>query len=163
MQHQTRDLAAEYQSNLAIIAAKKAAASKVRSRERQRWAQVMARCYKPTHPAYKNYGGRGIRVYPAWHDFDQFFADVGACPGPGLSLDRKDNDGDYEPGNIQWATAREQATNTRRRAAPKVSLVKIGNKWRALVRVSASHSFTNKSDAAAWGDDLLARLLREVG
>lgn len=130
-------------------------------RERQRWHQIMARCYKEAHHAYPRYGGRGIRVYPAWHDFDAFLHDVGHCPGQGLSLDRIDNDGDYEPGNVRWATRSEQAANTGRRAV-NVSVLKVGKNWRALVRVSKAQSFKTKTEALEWGEQLLARLLKDA-
>lgn len=82
-----------------------------------RWYNVVARCHNPHHPAYANYGGRGISVCPDWQDpaaFLKYLDDVlGPCP-VGRSLDRIDNDGDYEPGNIRWATHSEQARNQRR-------------------------------------------------
>lgn len=72
------------------------------------------RCNRPNHPAYKNYGGRGISVCPEWSSFQTFLEDVGERPGPEFSLDRIDNDGDYEPGNVRWATRSTQALNRRK-------------------------------------------------
>jgi hypothetical protein len=71
------------------------------------------RCSNPNTQYWANYGGRGIRVAPEWDDFAVFLADVGRKPGPGYSLDRIDNDGNYEPGNVRWATAAQQSQNSR--------------------------------------------------
>jgi len=60
-----------------------------------------------------NYGGRGITVSPLWDDFQVFLKDIGDAPSASHSLDRIDVDGNYEPGNVQWATAKEQARNRR--------------------------------------------------
>lgn len=60
----------------------------------------------------KHYHGRGITIAPLWQDFDVFYADMGECP-PGLTLERKNNDKGYEPGNCKWATIKEQNRNTR--------------------------------------------------
>lgn len=71
------------------------------------------RCYNEKSTAYKNYGGRGIRVCDRWRDsFVAFLQDVGRRPEPHLTLERIDNDGHYEPNNVRWAT-REQVHNTR--------------------------------------------------
>lgn len=76
---------------------------------------MLKRCTDRKHPAFKNYGGRGITVCVEWrHDFAAFLKHVGPCPGPGYSIDRKENDGHYEPGNVRWATRQEQARNQRR-------------------------------------------------
>jgi hypothetical protein len=72
------------------------------------------RCQNPNDPAYAHYGGRGIRVDPRWESFEKFAADVGPAPSNRHSIDRyPNNDGNYEPGNVRWATAQEQALNTR--------------------------------------------------
>ena len=76
------------------------------------WASMIRRCNNPNAEYYRYYGGRGIKVCPRWHKFENFYADVGDIPR-GMSLDRKDNDGDYEPGNWRFATWKEQNNNSR--------------------------------------------------
>lgn len=72
------------------------------------------RCICPTCAVYPYYGGRGITVCERWQSFENFIADMGLRPGPGYSLDRwPDADGNYEPGNVRWATSREQSRNRR--------------------------------------------------
>lgn len=78
------------------------------------WNAMRQRCNNPNDSGFQNYGGRGIRVHEAWESFEAFFADVGPRPTPRHSLDRINNDGDYEPGNVRWATAKEQSSNTRK-------------------------------------------------
>lgn len=77
------------------------------------WSGMKARCSNPNHESYANYGGRGIKVCDRWKTFDNFLADMGQTYRDGLSIDRVDNDGDYEPNNCRWATLAEQATNKR--------------------------------------------------
>lgn len=81
------------------------------------WVSMRTRCNNPNSTHYDRYGGRGIRVCSRWEDFRMFAADMGSTWRPGLSLDRINNDGDYEPENCRWATAKEQAQNRHRRKA----------------------------------------------
>jgi hypothetical protein len=76
------------------------------------WSNMIQRCTNPKHHRYANYGGRGIAVCERWREFANFLADMGVKP-PGHSIERKDNNGNYEPGNCKWATFAEQSHNTR--------------------------------------------------
>ena len=77
------------------------------------WCNMKARCNNPQNAAYKNYGGRGIRIAPEWEDFSAFAAAVGEPPKPSDTLDRIDNSLGYAPGNVRWADRATQARNTR--------------------------------------------------
>ena len=76
------------------------------------WLGIRARCTRPTHPSYKDYGAKGVQVWDEWaNSAEQFIADVGQPPSPDYSLDRIDNKKGYEPGNVRWATTIDQANN----------------------------------------------------
>lgn len=77
------------------------------------WANMLARCYNPDSVGFKNYGGRGIGVCPAWHHFENFAADMGVKPFDTASIERKDNMLGYGSHNCVWATRTEQAWNRR--------------------------------------------------
>lgn len=77
------------------------------------WLGIRNRCSNPGNASYDDYGGLGISVCERWNSFPLFVADVGERPY-GKILDRIDGDGDYEPGNVRWATYAEQAANRRR-------------------------------------------------
>jgi len=80
----------------------------------QTWADIVQRCTNRNHPKYDDYGGRGISVCCEWlESFAAFLASVGERPFAKAEIDRKDNNGNYEPGNIRWATRKQQTSNTR--------------------------------------------------
>jgi hypothetical protein len=79
-----------------------------------RWRHMMDRCYNKSAVAYPDYGGRGIKVCPEWHDLETYIAQLPDGFFKGAELDRyPDNDGDYEPGNVRWVTSKLNANNRR--------------------------------------------------
>jgi hypothetical protein len=88
------------------------------------WKAMRVRCRNPNFKQYKDYGGRGITVCERWDSYENFLADMGEVP-EGLTIDRIDNDGNYEPGNCRWITRKEQNMNKR---APNGRSARGGNK-----------------------------------
>lgn len=81
----------------------------------RRWTSIRARCRDPNRNDYPYYGGRGIKVCRRWDDFENFIADMGDPPSPEHQVDRRDNNGDYDPSNCYWATRSQQQRNCRPR------------------------------------------------
>lgn len=92
-----------------------------RTSEYKTWATMIQRCYNPNNPEFKRYGGRGIKICAEWkNDFMAFYNHIGPKPSKKHSIDRINNEGNYEPGNTKWSLPQEQANN--RRSNHKISI-----------------------------------------
>ncbi len=111
------------------------------------WKTMRQRCKNPNHEKYESYGGRGIRVCERWESYANFIEDMGRRPGSGYSLDRVDNDGDYEPGNVRWATQAEQLRNWRRGIMIEHNGLRLCAKDWAKNAAVSYQAFTNRIKA----------------
>lgn len=103
-------------------------AGPIRTPEYAAWNNMIQRCENRSNPIFCRYGGRGVKVCARWHRFELFLKDVGPRPGPEFSIDRfPNNDGNYEPGNVRWATRKQQARNMR-----SSLLIDIGGETKSL-------------------------------
>lgn len=110
-----------------------------KSREWSKWQGMIHRCYDPAEESYPRYGGRGIKVCDRWlHSFENFLSDMGRCPD-GLTIERNNNDGNYEPSNCRWATRVEQCNNrSSNRLVTANGATKTLAQWARLSGISAS-------------------------
>lgn len=119
---------------------------KTETRLRRIWNSMKQRCYNNNIPQYKDWGGRGIAVCDEWRDDFQAFYDWSMANGydDNLSIDRIDNDGNYEPNNCQWATRKQQARNKRNNVYITYKGVsKTANEWAEYLGVNPN-SFKNR-------------------
>lgn len=102
------------------------------------WTNMLNRCTNKNLPAYKNYGGRGIKVCIKWMTFKGFYEDMGDRP-EGMTIDRINNDGDYKLSNCKWSTKREQESNTRRNVWLEYKGCRLNTKqWSIKLRINYS-------------------------
>lgn len=122
---------------------------KNRTKEYAAWSHLMQRCYNENHPAYKNYGGRGITVCDRWHKYENFLADVGLSPSNLHSVDRfPNNDGNYEPTNFRWATIEQQNNNKR---SVKLINGKSAQQW--SIEIGGNRGLVGKRLKNGWSEE----------
>lgn len=118
------------------------------------WSDMIARCHRPSCRAYPLYGARGIRVHPWWHEFINFYVDMGE-PVPGMEIDRIDGRKGYEPGNCRWVTSQQNSMNTGKHKSG-LSRFKgvqpVRNRWAAAIKFNRKNiyigSFATEEEAA---------------
>lgn len=104
--------------------------------EYRTWRGLFLRCHTESGKRDPRYGGRGIEVHADWHGpdgFQRFLAHVGPKPHPAMQIDRIDNDGHYEPGNVQWITRSQNCRNRRRGAAVAVGDSEASRQLRCFI------------------------------
>jgi hypothetical protein len=107
------------------------------------WNAMRGRCSNPKSKSYSNYGGRGIRVCERWNDFGLFIEDMGRRPSPELTIERKNNDGNYEPGNCVWASREVQRRN--RRPMPNERAIRMNGEQLSFYQFAKKHQMTYKA------------------
>jgi hypothetical protein len=138
---------------------------KTKTVEYRVWANMLNRCRDPGSENFANYGARGVSVCARWHDFECFLADMGKRPAPRLSIERRDNDGNYEPGNCRWATRSEQGYNRRMHSNNKSGVTGVfwdttRDKWVAWIQVAQQTKWVGAFDTIT--DAAKARAAAEI-
>jgi hypothetical protein len=111
---------------------------------------MLQRCSKQTRRDWPRYGGRGISVCERWQRFENFLSDMGACPD-GLSIDRIDNNGTYEPGNCRWATLEQQTRNRRSNGGELHGSAKLTVADVIAIRKLAADGMTHRALGSRFG------------
>ena len=99
------------------------------------WSKMLARCFNENNPAFPGYGGRGITVCKEWLGFENFIKDMGPRPDKTYTIERVNNNGNYEPKNCVWGTRKDQARNRRNSI-----VLKVGHNEKTLAEISEIHS-----------------------
>jgi hypothetical protein len=108
------------------------------------WRAMMRRCYNPVDKDYPRWGGKGVSVYAPWHDYATFAQDVGE-PSGAETFDRIDTAGNYEPGNVRWASPTVQARNIRVPKASKTGVTGVlfhGGRYYAAITVKSKKHYS---------------------
>jgi hypothetical protein len=131
-------------------------------REYKVWQSMKQRCSNPKNRKYENYGGRGIQICDRWtKSFRAFYEDMGGCP-EGMSIDRIDNNGNYEPSNCRWATPSQQMNNTRavKFIAYKGESLSI-SEWARRLNVDRSN-ISRRLSAGETGDSIIQYYMKRL-
>ncbi len=124
------------------------------------WAKMKERCENQRAKAYVNYGARGIAICERWHSFENLLADMGPRPS-GMTIERKDNNGDYRPENCIWATTKEQGNNKRNNHILEFNgKRKTVSQWGEEIGVNYKTIFTRLHNGWSIEDALTTRKLK---
>lgn len=120
------------------------------------WMHIKERCFNKRHPHYHHYGGRGIKICKRWKSFKNFYSDMGEIPHK-MTIERINNNGNYEPSNCKWATRLEQSRNTRRAVHLTYNnQTKCLSQWARDIGISLQ-GFRNRIKRGLIGDKLFIR------